>query len=924
MSDITTLMALAKYYKAVHVFDLENDLVETVHSVPEVEQFLDENRSAKKTIENFVSSLSSLESREICREFSDLETVAERLQGRDNLSIVFKDSDGLWCKSTMIRVDETDPVTKVMFAVEIIDAAISEAKANEEKLQRNQVLINGLSREYATVWYFDAKKRVARLIRNNMPFTQNMQRTIRTDEEDYDTLMSWFIDNFAVEEARERLHWELNVDHLLEVVPKTGLYQVNMPVLDSEGNTHYMQVCLARDDQDTDNSKFVLGFRDVNSAVREQMEIPKALSVINALSEDYLTIYSVDLDTQEITVYKLSEELNAVYGQLMEGYNYTERVHNYLEKGVLPEDRKIVEDAISFERVREQTKTNSVYYRNSLGLWGELKTVPTDAHTVVVGYANRDSEIREEMEQTETLQRALEEAEAANAAKSTFLFNMSHDIRTPLNAIKGFTELAGLYSDDRAKAEDYRLKVLMATDQLADILNNVLEMARIENKKVVIDEELVDSEALFASIVAIFEGEVQKNELRIRSEFDVTHRYLYLDRTHVTEVVMNIMSNAIKYTPAGGEIYASVKELDGGSQEQGIVEIRVRDTGIGMSEEFVETIFEEFARERSSSESGIQGTGLGMAIVKNLVDLMHGTIRIHSHLGEGTEIVITLPFRIGERPEGTGEVRLVSSADSLKGKRVLVAEDIDVNALLLEEILHMNGIESDRARDGAECLSMLKAADPGYYELILMDIQMPVMDGYEAARKIRSMSDAGRAEIPIVALSANAFKEDVMRSLDAGMNGHLAKPIDVAELLAKLNELISEHKSMSLEELLLVNDISLEELVHSHTGAYCTDETRRIIYWNPMAEKLTGYQPEEVLGKHCFYSGLKHEDQEGTKLCQNHCPMMATILDGESRSNRVSAMCSDGVRRWMDVHTKVLKANGKTYGAIEFFELAEM
>lgn len=393
-------------------------------------------------------------------------------------------------------------------------------------------------------------------------------------------------------------------------------------------------------------------------------------------------------------------------------------------------------------------------------------------------------------EQQTKLEETVEAAEAANKAKSTFLFNMSHDIRTPLNAIIGFTELAERDSDNVEKNREYRQKIRSASHQLLDILNSILEMARIENKNLIITEDMTDAAEMFKACLTMFEGEVDGKHLKLESSFDIKHQYLYLDSTHMSEVVINVISNSVKYTPDGGSIFVEVKELPGDTAEECTLQITIRDTGIGMSDKFVHEIFEQFSRDRNSTQSGISGTGLGMAIVKTLVDKMKGTIDVHSKLGEGTEIIISTRHRIGVMPStDTADSSEVGPVD-FTGKRLLLAEDNDLNAEIAIFILEDAGFEVERAEDGVKCFDMMVKHEAGYYDLILMDIQMPNLDGYGATEKIRQLEDEAKANIPIVALTANAFKEDQEKAFSVGMNAHLAKPIDVEKTLSTLSNIL--------------------------------------------------------------------------------------------------------------------------------------
>ncbi|ORU00064.1 Phytochrome, two-component sensor histidine kinase [Anaerovibrio sp. JC8] len=393
-------------------------------------------------------------------------------------------------------------------------------------------------------------------------------------------------------------------------------------------------------------------------------------------------------------------------------------------------------------------------------------------------------------DQQAELQEARDAANKANDAKTAFLFNMSHDIRTPLNAIIGFTELEERSSESTIKNKQYRKKIKMASHQLLDILNNVLEMSRIESKKLVIEEGLTDAVELFESCLAIFEGEMKNKDQHFTSSCDIKHKYLYIDRTHVAEVIMNIFSNSVKYTPEGGDIFAGVRELPGKNDGECIMEFTVRDNGIGMSEEFVSQIFEQFSRARTTSQSGIQGTGLGMAIVKSMIDIMGGTIEVKSKLGEGTEMTFRLPHRIGEAPQEADGSNVHPEVLDFSGKRILMAEDNELNAEIAMTLLEDSGFAVERAKDGLECIEMLKEHDANYYDIILMDVQMPNLNGYDTTQQIRKMEDPVKANIPIVAMTANAFKEDQQRALDIGMNGHLAKPIDISKVFGTLKEIL--------------------------------------------------------------------------------------------------------------------------------------
>ena len=404
---------------------------------------------------------------------------------------------------------------------------------------------------------------------------------------------------------------------------------------------------------------------------------------------------------------------------------------------------------------------------------------------------------KEELErQHEQLEIAVERAEEANRAKSEFLFNMSHDIRTPMNAILGFTNLA-LESCNPDVQREYLENIDVSSKQLLDLINNILELSRIENHKIMIEEDLVDVKSICSRLCTIFDGDLRKKHLSCSVSLDIPHPYLYIDATHYSQIFLNIVGNAIKYTPDGGAINIAFRELPGDSEDICTMETVVEDNGIGMSAEFLAHAYDSFSRERTSTVSGIQGTGLGLAIVKDLVDLMRGTISIESQQGKGTKVTIRLPHRVGQAPAARPpEETELSEAALFEGRRILMAEDIDINAMIATKLLTGKGFLVDRAKDGVECVNMQQKAKAGYYDLILMDIQMPNMDGYQAAKSIRAFTDKEKASVPILALTANAFKEDCDKALEAGMNGHIAKPLDAGKMFKLIGAVLQKQDAL--------------------------------------------------------------------------------------------------------------------------------
>ena len=387
------------------------------------------------------------------------------------------------------------------------------------------------------------------------------------------------------------------------------------------------------------------------------------------------------------------------------------------------------------------------------------------------------------------LQIAVENAESANHAKSTFLFNMSHDIRTPMNAIIGYADLASRHSDDPAKLKNYMENIQVCGQNLLMLLNNVLDLARIENDKTEMEYSVSDVDKDFRNCVAMFQNQADSKGQTLTVTAQLLHPYVYVDIPHLTEVCTNLVSNAVKYTGAGGTIRCDVTQKPGEKEGWCDTVVTVADNGIGMSQEFQKHIFEPFERERTSTISKVEGSGIGMGIVKKLVGLMGGTVAVESKIGVGSKFTVTIPCRIASEDE-TQAKRETNPSDQkcLRGTRILLTEDNDLNAEIATELLQEEGCTVDRAKDGVECVDMLEKAANGTYQLILMDIQMPVMNGYDAAKKIRRMDDPQKAGIPIIAMTANAFTEDRQVALDAGMNDHIAKPINMNVLVPTLRK----------------------------------------------------------------------------------------------------------------------------------------
>ena len=397
------------------------------------------------------------------------------------------------------------------------------------------------------------------------------------------------------------------------------------------------------------------------------------------------------------------------------------------------------------------------------------------------------------------LEIALKKAEDASLAKTQFLHNMSHDIRTPMNAILGYSKLmeGELKDKDLPKISEYVDKLEKSGNILLSIINNILDMARIESGRMEVDENYANIEDIRQRLFDMFEDEAKKKNIDVKYTLNIEHKHVMADVTKVEEIFVNILSNALKYTPSNGQIKVNVDELECDEPGYMVVRTDITDTGIGMSPEYLDKIFESFSRERTTTTSKISGTGLGMAIVKKYVDLLGGTIDVKSELGKGSTFIVTLKYKIADERYylSAKDENVPVDNTSLKGKHILLAEDNDLNAEIAITILERAGLKVDRVENGVECVNRIIGKPAGTYDLILMDIQMPKMDGYKATKEIRSLQDNAKACIPIVAMTANAFEEDKKKAFDAGMNGHIAKPINIEDLFVVLTDIINKHES---------------------------------------------------------------------------------------------------------------------------------
>ena len=696
---------------------------------------------------------------------------------------------------------------------------------------------------------------------------------------------------------------------------------------------------LIEEDGELFYQRFLLDYttQKLREEERRLAEERRQAGLVQALTIDYNLVCVFDLDSGIGRSLRIYECKLGVLEELFSGELTLETcMGDYINRCVYAEDRELMRQICTRDRLRIELGANSQFYNNYRTQCGDelryfqMKAVRTGdwstTRAVVLGFRSVDEETRKELEQMNLLRDALDQANRASKAKSVFLSNMSHDIRTPMNAIIGFTALATTHIDQRDQVEGYLKKIMTSGNHLLSLINDVLDMSRIESGKMSLEEKPCSMPDILHGLRSIVQADVHAKQLELYMDaVDVMNEEIYCDRLRLNQILLNLLSNSVKYTPAGGVVSVKVTEKPGAPAGHATYEFCIKDTGIGMSEEFVARIFEPFERERNSTTSGIQGTGLGMAITKNIVDMMNGTISVRSKQGVGTEFIVVVTFRlcteerepqtipelkncralvvdddfntcdsvscmlqqIGMRAEwtlsgkeavlrtrqavmrndvysvyiidwllpdmngvevarrvrkeigeqvpiivltaydwseiedeareagisafcskplflselrsclmsvvGTEEKKVEDSAR--KGRtntgRILLVEDNELNQEIATAILSEAGFQVETAEDGRQAVDLVSQSQPGWYQLVLMDVQMPVMNGYEATRCIRQLENRQLADIPILAMTANAFEEDKQEALRSGMNGHISKPINIEKLLETLNEMLS-------------------------------------------------------------------------------------------------------------------------------------
>ena len=684
-----------------------------------------------------------------------------------------------------------------------LENALTALEKTNAALQEEMAISEALSQEYHSLFKIDATTGTMSIYRTDgigMKM-ETLKKLMKLGIYD-GGILDKYIDSFVAPEDKERVRSSTRLSVLQKKVPDKGLFKIGFRrILDGKSSYYEMNTVKIMDKDGM--VTFIMGMRDVDAEVRSQIkqtrEMEMQREIIEGLGSEYFSVLLVDPEKDYVTVFREEGITGRRIAVFCHEYNncWSEIIPNYAKKLVSDASRNEFKEKLSLSYIRSGekeysltyeyvTETGIVYYQIRVAFVHKVDGTVA----AVVGTRNVDDLIKKERLQEMELQKAYVAAEAASKAKTDFLFNMSHDIRTPMNAIIGFTTLLERHLDNEKAVQNYLEKIKTSNEFLLSLINNVLEMARIESGKERLDETNENVTEFLQSVFILFDSQMQEKGIQFIQSIHVEHADVMFDQTKMREILLNLLSNALKYTPSDGTVTMSLTELPADTPGYVTYQTIIEDTGIGMSEEFISHIFEDFSREHSSTESKVSGTGLGTAIVKKLVDLMQGTIKVESKLGKGTKITCTIQHRIA----GEKEVKQVKKntkqyqLEDFRGKRILLAEDNELNAEIAVAILEEAGFQVDCAEDGIICVDMIEKALPDYYDLILMDIQMPNMDGYKATQVIRKLPDKRKARIPIIAMTANAFEEDKENAFKVGMNGHIAKPIHIEELFNLLAE----------------------------------------------------------------------------------------------------------------------------------------
>lgn len=800
---------LTEDYEGVFIVDVDNDTIKSVRVSEAYKKIFEYTASDKRYSTRMVEAANQYmldEEREENSNKFRLENVWQKLQENISFAISYRiisiNGEELYYRAKFVRLQDED-ARRFLLGFRNVDSEmrtelelekLREEKAIREQTSMLQSIIEAMTSEYVMLatLNLDTGDMDKYRITDRYKAYMNFEHTVK----EYSTLVVFFADRFVEEDYREAFIREMNADSIVECLKERDIYSIRFKLV---GVERWYEVNMAQYDEV--NRTVVIGARNIDEVVKaeqhreelaKELEDARQLQFIAGLTQDFDCVSYIDVENDFFeTFYRTSPIFYNGIPDWAKGVGFRIRIKAYSDIFVVPEDREKFLQEVDTDNLVEKLSDKNVYFLNfkisvdDVIRYYQIKFIANRVdgklRGIIAGFHDVDDEMKEELKRQEILEKAKKAAEEGSRAKTMFLFNMSHDIRTPMNAIMGFTNIALKNIDNRDRAIDALNKTQESSKVLLDLINQILDMSRIESGKVVLAEDKADMYNFGKDVLPMLEELARAKDIDFRYNINyIKDEYVTLDRTRINEVLVNIIGNAIKYTQNGGEVTTNVRQLEYDKEDYGLYEIEVSDNGFGMSKEFLGHMFENFSREESASKSGIQGTGLGLPLCKKIIDLMNGTIEVESEENVGSTFTITIPFeKIGKDSIRDDEFATDVECD-FEGKRILLVEDNDLNREIAMDVLKEAGFEVEEARDGRESIDMVKRYGEEYYDYILMDIRMPVMDGYEATKYIRGF--CSKRHIPIIALSANAFEEDRAKSIKVGMDDHVAKPIEIDKL----------------------------------------------------------------------------------------------------------------------------------------------
>ena len=803
---------LASEYSSVYYINLTDDSLIPYTMNEETEtQFgvLFKNMSYSEAFRTYVDTLIFPEDKPMMLQAGSIGNIMKELRTKKTFITTYRsDNNGNphYCEMKFVKVGNEEGIPEaVALGFADKDEILRKQIEQETVRKRNNDIIEILASEYTSVYYID-------LTTDELdPYTMNEQTESKFGQVfrsgiTYSNAFRMYVDNFVYAEDRLNMIRAGSIYNIIKELQDKKTFITRFRS-DESGELLFCEMKFVKVGETENPQAVALGFSIIDEQYRAEIENKRRDTFISGLADDYEAVFYVNMNDGSVEPIRLSESYSKRHLSAAEKIPYVKFISASLTN-IFEEDKLTIKDLLSPKNVFDTFEKETAFFvnyrtvQNETTMYYQLKAIKTidwdTDHTFLLGIHNLDDLTKKIIKQQEELDAALARAESANNAKSSFLFNMSHDIRTPMNAIIGFTDIARKNLGKSKKVSDCLDKVSMASNHLLSLINDVLDMSRIESGKITIDEMPVNILDCTNDLTNMIKTGAEEKNIHFNVSVDqaIKHHNIYADELRLNRILINLLNNAIKYTNNGGTVAFAVKELPSDAPDYCRYEFSIKDNGIGMSEEFQQHLFEPFSREKSSTVSGIVGTGLGLSITKELINLMKGEITVDSALGEGTTIVVAIDFRIAEEASRTSAADTSTDIPaSVAGKYILLTEDNELNLEIAQEILTEFGAKVDVATDGT--VAVQKFADSikngNSYDLILMDIQMPIMDGYKTTAAIRHMmADNPGTWIPIIAMTANAYAEDRQKAIEAGMDDHIAKPIDVAQLVSILNKYLQQ------------------------------------------------------------------------------------------------------------------------------------